>query len=128
MNFGGPGQYSSARRLGQIRERLRELRARSSELDGSADGGPPATGLVHSAARAGQAASRRDRATEATIAAYASAGEAHERAAALHEYLAEIGIGDVERHLDRARVHHGLADEDRTAAARLRADSRTHRT
>ena len=44
------------------------------------------------------------------------AASAHDRAAQLHEMLAEANSGDVQDHRDRAALHRQLAGEDRAAA------------
>ena len=45
------------------------------------------------------------------------AASAHDRAAQLHELLAEAGQGDIREHRERAAVHRRQAREDRAAAA-----------
>lgn len=47
------------------------------------------------------------------------AASAHDRAAQLHELLADAGRGDVQEHRHRAAVHRQQADDDRAAAARM---------
>lgn len=47
------------------------------------------------------------------------AASAHDRAAQLHELLADAGQGDVQEHRERAAVHRRLAREDRAAAATM---------
>jgi hypothetical protein len=44
------------------------------------------------------------------------AASAHDRAAQLHEMLADANSGDVQEHQDRAAVHRQLARADRAAA------------
>jgi hypothetical protein len=44
------------------------------------------------------------------------AASAHDRAARLHELLADANSGDVQDHQDKAATHRRLADEDRAAA------------
>ena len=44
------------------------------------------------------------------------AASAHDRAAQLHELLADANSGDVQEHRDRAATHRRLAREDRAAA------------
>jgi hypothetical protein len=44
------------------------------------------------------------------------AASAHERAAQLHQMLADASSGDVQDHRDRAATHLRLAREDRDAA------------
>jgi len=47
------------------------------------------------------------------------AASAHDRAALLHELLAEAGQSDAAEHRERAAAHRQLAREDRAAAARM---------
>ena len=47
------------------------------------------------------------------------AASAHDRAAQLHELLADAGQGDRHEHQERAAVHRQQAREDRAAAARM---------
>ena len=47
------------------------------------------------------------------------AASAHDRAARLHELLAEAGRGDVVEHRERAALHRQGAREDRAAADRI---------
>jgi hypothetical protein len=47
------------------------------------------------------------------------AASAHDRAAQLHELLADAGQGDIPEHRVRAAVHRQQAREDRAAAARM---------
>ena len=47
------------------------------------------------------------------------AASAHDRAARLHELLAEAGQGDIEEHRERAAWHRQQAGEDRAAATRM---------
>jgi hypothetical protein len=47
------------------------------------------------------------------------AAGAHDRAARLHDLLAEAGHGDVADHRDRAATHRRQAREDRAAADRI---------
>jgi len=47
------------------------------------------------------------------------AASAHDRAAQLHELLADVGQGDGQKHRERAAVHRQQAREDRAAAARM---------
>jgi len=47
------------------------------------------------------------------------AASAHDRAAHLHELLADAGQGDIQEHRERAAVHREQAREDRAVAARM---------
>ena len=47
------------------------------------------------------------------------AASAHDRAAQLHELLADVGHGDIREHRERAAAHRRLACEDRAVAARM---------
>lgn len=47
------------------------------------------------------------------------AASAHERAAQLHELLADAGQGDVQEHRERAAAHRQQALDDRGGAARM---------
>lgn len=47
------------------------------------------------------------------------AASAHDRAAQLHELLADAGQGDVHEHQERAALHRRQAHEDRAVAARM---------
>ena len=46
------------------------------------------------------------------------AASAHDRAAQLHELLADAGRGDIQEHRERAAAHRQHARADRSAAAR----------
>lgn len=48
-----------------------------------------------------------------------NAASAHDRAAQLHELLADAGHGDVQEHRERAAAHRRHAREDRAVAARM---------
>ena len=47
------------------------------------------------------------------------AASAHDRAAQLHELLAEAGQGDVQEHRERADAHRQQARDDRAGAATM---------
>jgi len=47
------------------------------------------------------------------------AASAHDRAARLHELLADTGQRDVQEHRERAAAHRRMAREDRAAAERI---------
>ena len=47
------------------------------------------------------------------------AASAHDRAALLHELLADVGQSDAREHRERAAAHRQQAREDRAAAARM---------
>ena len=54
-----------------------------------------------------------------TAAMRVQAASAHDRAARLHELLADAGEGDVQAHRERAVAHRQQARDDRAGAARL---------
>jgi hypothetical protein len=58
-------------------------------------------------------------ATRRTALMCVHAATAHDRAARLHELLADTGQGDVREHRERGAVHRRLAREDRAAAERI---------
>jgi len=60
---------------------------------------------------------RADEAMRRTASMRFHAASAHDRAARLHELLAEAGQGDVQEHRERAAKHRQQARDDRAAAA-----------
>jgi len=58
-------------------------------------------------------------ATNRTAVMRLHAASAHDRAAQLHELLAEAGQGDIQEHRERAALHRQQARDDRAAAARM---------
>lgn len=123
---------SWTRRSVELSARIRDLHERNAQL--SAGFGPPdleerrATGstpdhVAKARAAARMASLRALEAIERTAAMRLHAADAHDRAAQLHEMLADAGSGDVQEHRDRAATHRRLACEDRAAAeATLRAE------
>ena len=119
---------SWARRSGELGVRIRDLHERNAQL--SAGFGPPdlaerrAVGSTPEQAAKAQALARTAslRALEAlqrTATMRVHAASAHDRAARLHELLAEAGHGDVSEHRERAAAHRRLAREDRLGADRI---------
>ena len=58
-------------------------------------------------------------AVKRTAAMRLQAASAHDRAAQLHELLAEAGQGDIQVHRDRAAEHRQQARDDRVGSARM---------
>ncbi|MFG2001297.1 hypothetical protein ACGFNU_19330 [Spirillospora sp. NPDC048911] len=115
-------RYSTGGRLEQIGQRLRELQARGRELrEYSASQAARSARLPRSAELVRMAELRAEAAAEAAEAAYYHAGDVHDRAAALHDRLAESGIGDTGRHRQKAREHRSLAEADRKTGGSIRA-------
>lgn len=54
-----------------------------------------------------------------TAAMRLQAASAHDRAAQLHELLADAGQGDIQAHRERAAAHRQQARDDRAGAARM---------
>jgi hypothetical protein len=119
---------SWARRSGELGVRIRDLHERNAQL--SAGFGPPdlaerrAVGSTPAQAAKAQALARTAswRALEALqrmAVMYVHAARAHDRAARLHELLAEVGRGDVGEHREQAAAHRRHAGDDRAAADRI---------
>lgn len=117
-----------ARRSAELDSRIRDLHERNAEL--SASSGPPdleerrSLGSTPDQVAKAQALVRMAnmRAFEAMKRAAVMrlhAASAHDRAAQLHELLADADQGDIGEHRERAAVHRQLAHEDRAAAARM---------
>jgi hypothetical protein len=117
-----------ARRSAELGARIRDLHERNAQL--SAGFGPPdlderkSVGSTPDQVAKAQALARVSnmRAFEAlkrTALMRVHAASAHDRAAQLHELLADAGQGDIREHQERAAVHRRLAREDRAAAARI---------
>ena len=113
------------RRSAELDARIRDLHQRNAQL--LAGFGPPgleenrAVGStpehVAKARLAARMASMRAlEAFQRAAMKYLHAASAHDRAARLHELLADANSGDVGEHRDRAVLHHRLAREDRAAA------------
>lgn len=113
------------RRSVELGTRIRDLHERNAQL--SAGFGPPdleehrAVGSTPDHVAKAQAAVKLAnlRALEAIQRAAMMrlhAASAHDRAAQLHEVLADANRGDVQQHRERAALHRQLAREDRAAA------------
>lgn len=121
-----PDRVSSwGRRSVELGERIRDLHERNAEL--SSHPGPPdletrrAVGSTTSQVAKAEALARMANlraleATRRTAMMRLHAASAHDRAARLHELLADTGHGDVQDHRERATAHRQLAREDRAAA------------
>jgi hypothetical protein len=116
---------SWTRRSVELNARIRDLHERNAQL--SAGFGPPdleerrAVGstpdhVAKARAAARMASMRAQEALERTATMRLHAASAHDRAARLHEILADANSGDVQAHRDRAAMHRQLAGEDRAAA------------
>jgi hypothetical protein len=116
---------SWTRRSVELGTRIRDLHERNAQL--SVGFGPPdleerrAVGSTPDHVAKAQAAAKMAnmRALEAlqrTAVMRLHAASAHDRAAQLHEMLADADSGDVAEHRERAALHRQLAREDRTAA------------
>ena len=119
---------SWARRSVELDARIRGLHERNAQL--SASPSPPdlesrkaigssATQVAKAEALAKMANLRALEATRRTALMRLHAASAHDRAARLHELLADTGQGDVQEHRERAAEHRQLAREDRVAAERI---------
>jgi hypothetical protein len=121
-----------ARRSAELGARIRDLHERNAQL--SASSGPPdleehrSMGSTRDQVAKAQALARMAniRALEAmkrTASMRLNAASAHDRAAQLHEMLAEAGQGDIQEHRERAAVHRQQARDDRAAAATIPSSS-----
>jgi hypothetical protein len=119
---------SWARRSAELGARIRDLHERNAQL--SASSGPPdleerrsvgsTTDQVAKAEALARVASMRAfEAMKRTAVMRLHAASAHDRAAQLHELLADAGQGDIREHRERAAVHRQQAREDRSASARM---------
>ena len=117
-----------ARRSVELGARIRDLHERNAEL--SANPGPPdletrkAVGSTLSQVAKAEALARMANlraleATRRTALMRLHAASAHDRAARLHELLADTGQGHVQEHRERAAAHRRHAREDRAAAERI---------
>ena len=117
-----------ARRSAELGARIRDLHERNAQL--SASSGPPdleerrSVGstqdqVAKAEALARMANMRAFEAMKRTASMRLHAASAHDRAAQLHELLADADQGDVQEHRNRAVVHRQQAREDRAAAARM---------
>ena len=116
------------RRSVELGARIRDLHERNAQL--SAGSGPPdleerrTAGSTPDQVAKAEALARlaNMRALEAmkrTATMRLHAASAHDRAAQLHELLADAGQGDIQEHQQRAAVHRRQARDDRAAAARM---------
>ena len=119
---------SWTRRSVELDARIRDLHQRNAQL--SANSGPPdlesrkAVGstmsqVAKAEALAKMANLRALEATRRTALMRLHAASAHDRAARLHELLADTGHGNVQEHRERAAAHRQLAREDRAAGERI---------
>ena len=119
---------SWTRRSVELGARIRDLHERNAQL--SANPGPPdlesrkAMGSTPSQVAKAEALARMANlraleATRRTALMRLHAASAHDRAARLHELLADTGQGEVQDHRERAAAHRQLAREDRAAAERI---------
>jgi hypothetical protein len=119
---------SWTRRSVELDARIRDLHARNTQL--SANPGPPdlesrkAVGSTTSQVAKAEALAklanlRAVEATRRTALMRVHAASAHDRAARLHELLADTGHGEVQMHRERAAAHRQQAREDRAAAERI---------
>jgi len=117
-----------ARRSAELGARIRDLHERNAEL--SASSGPPdleerrSVGSTPDQVAKAQeqvrvANMRAQEAMKRTAAMRLHAASAHDRAAQLHELLADAGQGDIQEHRERATLHRQQAREDRAGAARM---------
>lgn len=119
---------SWARRSVELGARIRDLHARNALL--SARPGPPdhekrrtvgstPDQVAKARALASMANLRAFEAVKRTAAMRLQAASAHDRAAQLHELLAEAGQGDIRAHQDRAAEHRQQARDDRAGSATM---------
>jgi regulator of sirC expression with transglutaminase-like and TPR domain len=119
---------SWARRSAELGARIRDLHERNAQL--SAIPGPPdleerrSVGstkdqVAKAKALARVANMRAFEAMKRTADMRIHAASAHDRAAQLHELLADVGHGDIREHRDRAATHRRQAHEDRAVAVRM---------
>ena len=116
---------SWTRRSAELDARIRDLHERNAQLSvgfGPADferhrtvGSTP-DHVARARAAAAMASMRALEALQRTVTMRLHAANAHDRAARLHELLADANSGDVQEHRDRAATHRRLAREDRAAA------------
>jgi hypothetical protein len=102
-------------RIDEIEERLEALRSHlvdpgSSQWLGQADYAA-ARALEHGV----ESLHRAMLAHRAAVEIHAAAARAHDAAASAHDQSAAIGVGDVERHHQRSRLHREQAAADRVA-------------
>jgi hypothetical protein len=113
------------RRSVELAARIRDLHERNAQLSvgfgspgferrGTADSTPDRVAKARAAA--GVASMRAQEALQRTATMCLHAASAHDRAARLHEMLADANRGDVREHRDSGAVHRQAAREDRAAA------------
>jgi hypothetical protein len=113
------------RRSAELGARIRDLHERNAQL--SVGFGPPdfegrrtvgstPDQVAKARAAARMASLRALEAVQRTATMLHHAATAHDRAARMHEMLAEASNGDAGEHRDRAATHRRLAREDRAAA------------
>lgn len=116
---------SWTRRSVELNARIRDLHERNAQL--SAGFGPPdferrrtvgstSDHVAKAIAAATMASMRAQEALQRTAMMRLHAADAHDRAARLHDVLADANSGDVQEHRDRAAMHRQQAREDRAAA------------
>jgi hypothetical protein len=120
---------AAARRRAQLDQRIQELHRRSRQFGGFPATSQPArdrqvTGSSRAQVRRAEELARlaAERAIEAANRAatmYLSAATAHERAARMHNLLADSGGPGAGEHRSRAREHLQLAAGDRAAASAM---------
>lgn len=113
------------RRSAELAARIRALHERNAQLAAGFEvpdfearrrvGSTP-DHVAKARAAASMASMRALEALQRTATMRLHAASAHDRAARLHELLADANSGDVREHRDRAAMHRRLADEDRAAA------------
>jgi len=116
------------RRSVELGARIRDLHERNAELSAiprppdlesrKAVGSTPSQ-VAKAEALAKMANLRALEATRRTALMRLHAASAHDRAARLHELLADTGHSDGQEHRERAAVHRRQAREDRAAAERI---------
>ena len=115
------------RRSAELDARIRDLHERNAQLSagsgvgleaGRTAGSTPAQ-VAKARALAGMASTRALEAIRRTAMMRLNAASAHDRAARLHDMLADAGRGDVAQHRERAALHRQQAGEDRAAADRI---------
>jgi len=127
-DWAGERGTSWTRRSAELDARIRDLHERNAQL--SAGFGPPdfeerrATGstpdhVAKARAAASTASMRALVALQRTAMMRIHAAGAHDRAARLHDMLADANSGDIPDHRDRAAMHRQQARDDRAAAAAL---------
>jgi hypothetical protein len=113
------------RRSAELDTRIRDLHERNAQLsampspddrDGSRSEGSTPDQVAKARAAARLANMRAFEAVQRTALMRINAASAHDRAAQLHEMLADAKRGDVPEHREKAAMHRRQAREDRAAA------------